>query len=79
MDETKRALEAKDWDGMLQAAHTLKGVAGNLGLDPIYCASSNIVEALRAQDVDAAKEIYRELGAAYETTCSVIRATAEER
>lgn len=42
-----RALEAGDVAGAFQAAHTLKGVAGNLGLTPLYGAACALVEPLR--------------------------------
>lgn len=42
------ALEAGDLTGAFEAAHTLKGVAGNMGLSPLYEAVCAIVEPLRA-------------------------------
>lgn len=44
------ALEAGDLAGAFEAAHTLKGVAANLGLTPLCSAVSAIVEPLRAGD-----------------------------
>lgn len=41
------------------AAHTLKGVAANLGLEPLYAAFSELVEALRAKDEKKAREEYQ--------------------
>lgn len=42
------ALEAGDRGGAFEAAHTLKGVSGNLGLTPLYEAVCTLVEPLRA-------------------------------
>lgn len=42
------ALEAGDTAGAFAAAHTLKGVVGNMGLTPLYEAVCAIVKPLRA-------------------------------
>lgn len=42
------ALDAGDMTAAFEAAHTLKGVAGNMGLTPLYQAVCVIVEPLRA-------------------------------
>lgn len=44
------ALAAKDYTAAFEAAHALKGVLGNLALDPLYDAVCAIVEPLRMQD-----------------------------
>ena len=38
------AVEAKNWKDVFLAAHTLKGVAQNLGFDALYRASSALTE-----------------------------------
>lgn len=43
-----RALQAGDYAAAFDAAHTLKGVAGNLGLAPLEQAACSIVESLRS-------------------------------
>lgn len=45
------ALEANDLNGAFEAAHTLKGVVGNLGLKPLYDAVDKLVEPLRAKEI----------------------------
>ncbi|MCB6200470.1 Hpt domain-containing protein [Extibacter muris] len=42
------ALEMNDLGTAFEAAHTLKGVVGNLGLTPLYQALEKLVEPLRA-------------------------------
>ena len=48
--DLEKALSQKDYTAAFNAAHTLKGVAGNLGLTPLYAKICEIVEALRHQD-----------------------------
>lgn len=47
MDNLGKTLEANDLTGAFAAAHTLKGVAANMGLTPLYNAVGAIVEHLR--------------------------------
>ena len=41
------ALTQSDWETAFRAAHTLKGIALNLGFDRLYASSSALTEALR--------------------------------
>lgn len=41
------SLEEKNYEEMLKAAHTLKGIAANLGFDKLYESCSKMVENLR--------------------------------
>lgn len=72
------ALKAADWQAMLGAAHTLKGVAGNLGLQQLYEASSQIVANLRAGDPSAARQAYDRLDIAYRAIRPVLEQLAKE-
>lgn len=50
--------EAKDYRAVFAASHSLKGVAGNLALTPIFDLASSITEATRNDDgIDLDKEI----------------------
>lgn len=51
--ELGQALKDKDYDKAFKAAHSLKGVAGNLGLNSIYEPLSELVELLRSKNYDA--------------------------
>ena len=49
----EEAVKAGDLDGAFEAAHSLKGVTGNLALTPIYDPVVEITELLRARtDMD---------------------------
>ena len=45
--QLQAAIAQKDWETAFRAAHTLKGVAQNLGMDHLYEVSSALCEALR--------------------------------
>lgn len=42
------ALKSRNYSAAFKAAHTLKGVAGNLGLTDVYDAAHTLVELLRS-------------------------------
>ena len=49
----KESIAAKDYDTAFEAAHALKGVLGNLSLEPMYTKMCEITELLRARtDMD---------------------------
>lgn len=53
-----QALAQKDSSAAFDAAHSLKGVAGNLGLTPLYNAICAIVEPLRQGQSDGLEDAY---------------------
>lgn len=71
------SLEAGNYEEAFRYAHTLKGVAANLGLVPMQTAVSGIVEELRSKnngDVDTAKinAMWQELKKIYEQFVEII-------
>lgn len=66
------AAEANNWDDLFFAAHTMKGMAGNLGLTRLYEASAETVRLLRAKEYSAAADSVAELDAAHRETCDLI-------
>ena len=48
LQKLKECLDKKDYDEAFEVAHALKGVTGNLGLIPLYTATCELVESLRA-------------------------------
>ncbi len=48
-DELCSAMEESDGERAFRAAHTLKGIAINLGFDLLFAAASELTEALRAE------------------------------
>lgn len=60
------AMEAKDFDAAYTAAHTLKGVSGNLSLDQLYKVSAAMSEALKEGEYQAAESMLPDVTAAHE-------------
>lgn len=50
LEKLGQALHNQDLTGAFEAAHTLKGVTGNLGLSRLYQAVCTIVEPLRRKE-----------------------------
>ncbi len=66
-----------DYEGVFESAHSLKGVAGNLGLNPVYDISAQICDLLRgkqASEVDTGKltELKEQLEEAYRRFINII-------
>ena len=64
LDKLISSLDSGDLTRAFEAAHTLKGVTGNLGLTPLYESICRIVEPLRRGEVldyrDACQDIQLE-------------------
>ena len=59
--ELRKAIETQNYGRAYECAHALKGVAGNLGLIPLYCSASDIVYALRSKKYDSLKQLYQNM------------------
>lgn len=55
------AINAKDYSKAFDRAHTLKGVAGNMGLTTLFKIICNIVEPLRVHDYSDLDAEYAEV------------------
>lgn len=51
------SLEAKDYPEAFRAAHTMKGLCGNLGFTALLDSSSKLTEALRPDDAGEPKAL----------------------
>ncbi len=70
--QLEEALAAQDAPGAFRAAHTLKGVAQNLGLVNLYAPASSLTEALRGGSLEGAEELAAPVRAQYAATCAAI-------
>ena len=74
--ELEAALEHGDADAAQRAAHSLKGVAGNLSFGILYDVSCRMNDNLRNGDVAAAQKLMPELRSAYEQVCATLKTMA---
>lgn len=70
--ELVAALSDDDCSAAFNAAHTLKGVSGNLSLIRLQEIVSEQVEYLRLGDLDAGKRILEEVSAAYKDILKIL-------
>ncbi len=68
------ALAEHDADAAFSAAHTLKGVAGNLSVTTVYELAGRQCDLLRAGSPDEAAALMPRLGDAYRAAQDAIRA-----
>ncbi len=73
------SIASKDGEVSFRAAHTLKGVALNLGLTSLFAPSNALTEALRNGWNDEAIDLLPPVTAAYEHTAATIRAWQDNK
>lgn len=66
------ALDDGDTETAFRAAHTIKGVCANLGLQTLFSKASEMTELLRAGAVEDAKGALPALEAEYNNTCALL-------
>ena len=73
----RAALEAGDVERAVSAAHTLKGVCGNLSMTGLYGLFTRQVDALRAGELAEAERLMEEIAPAYAAVTAAIRGGAD--
>ena len=68
-----QALEEEDTKTAFRMAHTLKGVAANLGLKNLYADASRVTEFLRADNLSEALTAMPDLRQEYSNVCALIK------
>ena len=66
------ALEAGDHEGAVNAAHTLKGLCGNLSIKPLFTGFDRQVALMRAGDWDGAAAMMPQLTEDYNRALEAI-------
>jgi len=76
-EQLTQAIAGKDAEAGFHAAHTLKGVAGNLGLGALFNAISPMVEVLRGSDPGSAGAMFEEVSVQYALAIQTIQTISE--
>lgn len=66
-------LESGNNEEAFRAAHTLKGVCQNLGLDRLFVSANTVTDALRNGKNDVTDDMLADLKADYELTVEAIK------
>lgn len=69
----EQAFQEKNYQGMLEQVHALKGVTGTLGMDSLHLISAEIVDALRQNQFNQLEEQMERLKAEQERIQNVLR------
>ena len=78
--EIGSSIGKRDWEKAFMNAHTLKGVALNLGYNDLAAAASNLTELLRPRSVDdprRAESLYLSVTSEYNKVVNAIKAYKE--
>lgn len=70
--QLQSTLEKKNVEEAFRAAHTLKGVAQNLGFTPLYEATATLTEVLRAGNLPEDDNMMNAVAKEYERTVAAI-------
>ncbi len=71
--DLKSAVANKQWDEAFTASHALKGLAGNLGLTPLFHSAGELVIAIRAGRIKDIGPAYASLQMDYDDIVEVIK------
>ena len=71
MQSLRDAAASSDREAMMIAAHSLKGLAGNLGLTPLFEASGELMSALRHTEDDVTA-LYDKVCAEYDQALAML-------
>ena len=79
MEKLGAAMETRNIEEAFRAAHTLKGVALNLGFKNLGRSASELTEVLRKRTFDGADEPFEKVRADYAVVISALRSYAFSR
>ena len=71
----EEGMAKKDYDQAFNAAHTIKGVASNLGFDELQAAASEMSEAFKKKQYDGLEEMFARVSKAHQSILSGIEQT----
>lgn len=78
MQEIKSCMEAEDYELVQKKVHALKGIVGNLSIDVLYDNSCQMMEALKQENIEKAKELFQQMSQIYIQVCDLISKIEEE-
>lgn len=74
----EEAMKLQNWGDMLTAAHTLKGLSGNLGMNRLFEICSGVTTLLREGRNEEAVKLYPKLEEEYRVIYLILETSEEE-
>lgn len=79
IEELETAMRSHEAERIFDQAHTLKGVAENLGLKPLYEKVSILVEITRKGSVEGADEVFAQVKQIYAEVINLLETVTLEQ
>ncbi len=76
MGSLREAMAAQDLEALKVAAHSLKGLSGNLGLTPLFEASTTMMNALRSNEPYDVNALFAAVDTEYQRALEMIATLA---
>lgn len=73
------SLQDQNYDEAFRAAHTIKGICQNLGLDQLFFSSNELTEQLRNKDLEDLNIKVSQVERDYKITIEAIEALVKEK
>ncbi len=73
--QLEEGMAEKDYDKCFAAAHTIKGVASNLGFDRLFTVSAKLSDSLKVKNYEGVEEMFADVKAAQEEVLKYIGET----
>lgn len=72
-ESLSKAVEQNDTEEAMRASHTLKGITGNLGLNPLFSLCSDYVDAIRAGELSKLPDLYEKIQISYQAVTKILQ------
>ncbi|MFZ2957572.1 MAG: Hpt domain-containing protein [Candidatus Ozemobacteraceae bacterium] len=69
----KESITKKDYSAATNQVHTIKGVAANLGIQPVFETTNALLKKLRNNELSEVDSLFIEVEKSYTDACNIIR------
>ena len=76
--ELTTAAEKEDYPNMLFTAHSLKGLAGNIGLNGVFLPAKKMVDDIRADDFSDCASYFQKIQENYYRAAAIVKKYRDE-
>ncbi|NLZ81502.1 MAG: Hpt domain-containing protein [Clostridiales bacterium] len=70
--ELEKSIAKRDYKNALFSAHTLKGISGNLGMEPLFGKLEELVKKMYDNDFGDVDQLFLQISAIYHSIYTVI-------